>query len=117
MTRAADLDALAISQALAALDPRWGEPTGTSRGLLWRHPVWCATVVVSTGFDHADYNSWVCATVTMHGDRDDALNQLLDQVRAAIWGPTGYVYVTYPPGGDVNLSGRTDGLPSPFGPP
>lgn len=115
----ADLDALAIAQALTAVDPRWGEPTGSARGLVVRHDDRSSCVVIWAAPDRtAAADGWICATVTMRGDwryRD----RTLDALREAIWGPDGYVYITYRAEADdaVSLVGRADGQPSPTGPP
>lgn len=99
-----DLDALAIGQALAALDPRWGEHAGTPRGLVWCHADHQRLCIVTAG------RALICATVTDPA----APSSTLAALHGAIWGPAGTSYALYPPGSDgaIHLVGRADGQPA-----
>jgi hypothetical protein len=102
----ADLDTLAIAQALADLDPGWGEPTGHPRAVLFRHADRRRCIVISAG------REWVGVSVAGTGSTLYTLGPVLDAIHDAIWGPHGTAYLVYPPaarGAAAHLIGRVDG--------
>lgn len=103
----AELDALAIAQTLARIDPGWSEPTGTGRGLVIRRADHAATCVVTTAGD------WIYAMVIPSPAR---AMRAIAAVHQAIWGD-GIAYAVLPAGSDgsVTLIGRADGQPAPVG--